>query len=85
MSYKVEILKRAAKRLAKLPSKDYQKIKNAIRDLAINPRPQGYLKLKGSTDKYRIRVGNYRVIYEIFDRKLIVTVVDLGHRKDIYR
>ena len=85
MSYRVVILKRAAKRLAKLPPKDYQKVKIAIRDLAVNPRPQGYLKLKGSNEKFRIRVGNYRVIYEIIDRELVVTVIDVGHRKDIYR
>ena len=85
MSYRVVILKRAAKRLAKLPQKDYQKVKIAIRDLARNPRPQGYLKLKGSSDKFRIRVGNYRVIYQIIDQELVVTVIDVGHRKDIYR
>jgi mRNA interferase RelE/StbE len=61
----------------------YSSIKAAIFDLANNPRPQGYKKLKGR-DGYRIRVGNYRVIYDIYDAILLVDVVDLGHRKDIY-
>jgi mRNA interferase RelE/StbE len=51
--------------------------------LAINPRPQGYKKLKGR-DSYRIRIGDYRVLYDIFDNKLIIDVITLGHRKDIY-
>jgi len=55
----------------------------AIENLAKNPRPQGYKKLKGR-EGYRIRVGNYRIIYEIFDEILLIDVIDLGHRKDIY-
>jgi mRNA interferase RelE/StbE len=55
----------------------------AIKDLAQTPRPQGYKKLKGRSG-YRIRVGDYRVIYEIEDEILIIQVVDVGHRKDIY-
>jgi mRNA interferase RelE/StbE len=51
--------------------------------LADNPRPQGYRKLKGRKG-YRIRVGDYSIIYEIFDKVLVIEVVDLGHRKDIY-
>ncbi|TVR84902.1 MAG: type II toxin-antitoxin system RelE/ParE family toxin, partial [Chitinophagaceae bacterium] len=49
-----------------------------------NPRPQGFIKLKGR-DAFRIRVANYRIIYEIQDSILLVDVVDLGHRKDIYK
>lgn len=58
-------------------------ILDAIENLAENPRPKGYKKLKGRTG-YRIRVGNYRIIYEIFDDILLIDVIDLGHRKDIY-
>ncbi|NDP26740.1 MAG: type II toxin-antitoxin system RelE/ParE family toxin [Flavobacterium sp.] len=58
-------------------------ILSAIGKLSDNPRPQGYKKLKGRKG-YRIRVGNYRVIYEIFDEVLLIDVIDLGHRKEIY-
>ena len=58
-------------------------ILDASENLAENPRPKGYKKLKGRTG-YRIRVGNYRIIYEIFDDILLIDVIDLGHRKDIY-
>ncbi len=59
-------------------------IKTAIAELADNPRPHGYKKLKGE-DAYRIRVGHYRIIYEIDDERIIVTVVSAGHRKSVYR
>jgi mRNA interferase RelE/StbE len=68
----------------KLDKKIIPVIKASISDLADNPRPYGYKKLKGE-DAYRIRVGNYRVIYEIEDDKIIVIVVSVGHRKDIYK
>lgn len=58
-------------------------ILSAIGNLSDNPRPQGYKKLKGRKG-YRIRVGNYRVIYEIFGEVLLIDVIDLGHRKEIY-
>ncbi len=61
----------------------YSNIKTAIYSLAANPRPHGCKKLKGR-DGYRIRVGDYRIIYNIFDNILTVDVVALGHRKDIY-
>ncbi len=57
--------------------------KKAIHSLAENPRPNGYIKLKGK-DAYRIRVGDYRIIYEIIDKILLVDVIDVGHRSDIY-
>ena len=59
-------------------------IKGAIAELADNPRPHGYKKLKGE-DAYRIRVGDYRIIYEIEDNIILVTVVSVGHRKDVYK
>jgi len=61
----------------------YTNIKQAIYNLTENPRPQGYKKLKGR-EGYRIRTGDYRVIYDIFDNKLIVDIITIGHRKDIY-
>ncbi len=84
MSYEISILRRAQKELAKLPQRDYQKVGDAIGNLAANPRPTGCKKLKGRP-AWRIHIGVYRVIYEISDQKLIIIVIDVGHRKDIYR
>ena len=83
MAYSVNFSKRAVKELAKINEPFYSNIKQTIRTLAENPRPQGYKKLKGR-DGYRIRTGDYRVIYDIFDNELIMDIITLGHRKDIY-
>ncbi len=84
MIYKVNIRRKALKQLAKIPASDYKKVKQAILDLAQDPRPPDFEKLK-SRPGWRIRQGNYRVIYEIQDNQLIVLVMDVGNRKDIYR
>jgi mRNA interferase RelE/StbE len=84
MTYKISIFRRAQKQLAKIPSSDYKKVKQAILNLAHDPRPEGSKKLKGRPG-WRIRQGNYRVIYEIQDDQLIILVLDIGDRKDIYR
>jgi mRNA interferase RelE/StbE len=84
MTYSISILRRAQKSLGKLPRSNYEKVRDAIANLADNPRPIGCKKLTGRS-AWRIRVGVYRVIYEIEDRQLIVTVIDIGHRRDIYR
>ena len=78
------ILRRAQKQLAKIPASDYKKVKQAILDLANDPRPARSKKLKGR-EGWRIRQGDYRVIYDIQDDQLIVIVLDVGNRKDIYR
>lgn len=83
MVYKITIKKSAVKTLEKIQEPYYSSIKLAILQLSRNPRPQGCLKLKGR-DAYRIRVSDYRIIYEIFDSELVVDVIALGHRKDIY-
>ena len=83
MTYHVEILRRAAKSLAKLPPRDYERVRDAIRMLASDPRPSGCKKLSGR-DGWRLRVGRCRVIYDVHDSVRVVTVVDVGHRKDIY-
>ena len=83
MAYRVTLKKRALKALEDINEPYYSNIKKAIYALADNPRPQGYKKLKGR-DGYRIRVADYRIIYEVFDNILLVDVIDLGHRKDIY-
>lgn len=81
--YKVRIAKRAKKKLIKIPDPYFSNIKEAILALADNPRPKGYKKLKGR-EGYRIRVANYRILYEIQGKILLVDVIDLGHRKEIY-
>ena len=84
MNYSIFILRRAQKELAQLPNMAYKRTKNAIHKLAENPRPRGCRKLSGR-DGWRIRVGDYRVIYEIDDIQQTVTVLHFGHRRDVYR
>lgn len=81
--YTAVLSKKAQKQLDKLPDNIAEPIFDAIIELEENPRPAGNKKLKGR-DGYRIRIGNYRIIYEIFDSELIVDVIALGHRKNIY-
>ncbi len=83
MGYKVTINKKAIKTLEKISEPDYSKIKKTIFSLAINPRPAGYKKLKGRPG-FRIRQGDYRIIYDIFDHVLVVDVIAVGNRKEIY-
>ncbi len=81
--YTVSLSKRAARQLDKLPDHFANPILRAIENLSSEPRPRGYKKLKGR-DGYRIRIGNYRVIYSIIDKILLVEVIDIGDRKNIY-
>jgi len=83
MAYNVTLKKRAIKALEKINEPYYTNIKEAIYSLADNPRPAGYIKLKGR-DGYRIRVADYRIMYDIFDDVLLVDFIDFGHRKDIF-
>lgn len=80
--YELIIEKKAQKQLAQIPQPWYNKTVKAIKALANDPRPNGYIKLKGRT-AYRIRVGNYRVIYEIHDNILTVHVLIIGDRKEV--
>lgn len=84
MTYRLRILRRAQKSLARLPRNEYLRIRDAIRTLAEEPRPHGARKLTGRSG-WRVRVGRYRVLYEIEDEELLVLVVDVGHRREIYR
>ncbi|MDP9177092.1 MAG: type II toxin-antitoxin system RelE/ParE family toxin [Gemmatimonadota bacterium] len=83
-NYSVLIRRSAAKEIEALPLKDRRRVVARIEALAGNPRPPGCEKLSGE-EKYRIRQGNYRILYEIVDRDLIVTVVRVGNRRDVYR
>lgn len=83
MDYEVFILRRAQKQLAGLPKQNYSRVRDVLAELAANPRPSGCKKLTGR-EGWRMRSGDYRVIYEIDDEQKRVTVLDIGHRKDIY-
>ena len=82
-SYNLLIRRPAAKEIEALPPKDRRRVVEKIQALADNPRPPGCEKLSGA-DKYRLRQGDYRILYEISDRDLIITVVKVGHRRDVY-
>ena len=83
--YKIELKRSAAKEIDKIKQKkDRQRIVARIAALADDPRPPGSQKLTGQ-ESYRIRQGDYRIIYEIEDDRLIVVVVKVGHRRDVYR
>lgn len=84
MTYAVEILRAAQKQLARIDRQAQTRVINAIRALADDPRPSGCSKLSGRP-AWRIRIGPYRVIYEIHDGQLLVLVVVIGDRKDVYR
>lgn len=83
MAYQIAIKKSAVKSLAKISEPYFSTIKQAIYKLAEDPRPIGYKKLKGR-EAFRIRVADYRIIYEIEDKILLIDVIAIGHRKDIY-
>jgi len=82
-SYRIVIKKSAAKEIQSLQPSDRKRIIERIRALAADPRPSGCKKLSGQ-DKYRIRQGKYRILYQITDGQLVVVVVKVGHRRDVY-
>lgn len=84
MTYRILILRRARKEFGALPEDVRARISGAILSLASEPRPSGCEKL-ASRDGWRLRVGNYRVIYETDDPARTVTVMHVGHRRDVYR
>jgi mRNA interferase RelE/StbE len=84
MAYRVFITPSADRVIAKLPQDVRRRVADRIAALAENPRPPGSVKLTGE-DTYRIRVGDYRILYSIHDDQLIVMVIDVGHRGDVYR
>ena len=85
MIYQVLISRSAEKQLKKLPLEAQRKVAAVIVSLGIEPRPYGCKKLSGTEDSYRVRVGDYRIIYDISERKVLVTVLKIGHRRDVYR
>jgi mRNA interferase RelE/StbE len=84
-SYKVELTRSAEKDLRRIDKRYISRIFAVVESLEEEPRPVGCTKLSGSDHTYRIRVGSYRVIYEIEDDRLVVLVIKIGHRKDVYQ
>ncbi len=87
VKYQVQITEKILKKLERLPKKDQQRIVEAIDTLVEDPRPDGCKKLKGNRKppSYRIRAGNYRIVYSIQDEMLLILVLEVGHRKDVYK
>lgn len=85
MTYRVEFERSAATSLDSIQRRDRDRIVTQVEALAHEPRPVGAVKLKGNSGAYRIRVGNYRVVYLIEDTVRVVTVTRVAHRREVYR
>jgi mRNA interferase RelE/StbE len=85
MRYEIIIKPAAEKGLDRIPKTNRRRIADALEGLRNNPRPPGVLKMSGAENLWRIRIGDYRVVYEIHDDRLIVLVLRVAHRKDVYR
>ena len=86
--YEVRLARRAVRSLEDLQRRDQQRIRAAIDLLAETPRPPSYVALQGEVGVYRVRVGDYRIVYEVLDQALVVQVVQVvrvGHRREVYR
>lgn len=84
-SYQIEWKKSAIRDLRKLRKDKIAQILDTVNSLANNPYPSGYRKLSGTNHAYRIRIGDYRIIYTIVHNQLIIEIIHVGHRRDIYR
>jgi mRNA interferase RelE/StbE len=82
--YQIELRRRVQRALDKLPKSDFEAVIQTIRGLAETPRPRGIEKVK-STGLWRVRQGDYRIIYAIDDNEQVITILLVGHRRDIYR
>ena len=85
MIYEIIITKSIQKQLDSLPNNIQERVYEKIAQLAEEPRPDGVVKLKGYDNEYRIRIGDYRLVYEIRDEQLIVLLVQCKHRHDVYK
>lgn len=85
MSYTVVISKSVQKQIDNLPNDVIDRVLEKIQNLALEPRPDGVVKLKGLDNEYRIRAGDYRVRYEVDDENQLVQILQCKHRKDVYR
>jgi mRNA interferase RelE/StbE len=84
-SYSLRIKRSAEKELKKLPAGDLRRVVDRIHDLAQQPRPSGCEKLSGEAERYRVRQGDYRIVYGIDDAARLIEVVKIGHRREVYR
>ena len=84
MTYRVEVAAAAVRQLRKLDRPAQRRVQAAIELLAVEPRPGGAKKLVGGDGEWRVRTGDFRIVYEIHDQVLLVTVVAVGHRREIY-
>jgi mRNA interferase RelE/StbE len=84
-SYEIEISRTAERQLKKLVGEEQPRVVRALLALADQPRPRGSRKLTGYDDVFRIRVGRFRVLYSVSDTRLVIFILKIGHRKDIYR
>ncbi len=84
-SYRIEVSATAEKQLKKLGREDRIGVLRAVQALADEPRPSGCRKIQGYDDVYRIRIGRYRALYSIDGRRVIITVLKVAHRRDVYR
>ena len=85
MKYTVRLAPRIRKALDRLPGDVYARVLRKLNALEANPRPHGVEKMSGSENLYRVRVGDRRIVYAIRDRELVIVVVRIGHRREIYR
>jgi mRNA interferase RelE/StbE len=83
--YRIEVSATAERQLKKIRPEDKVRILRSISLLASEPRPGGCRKMSGYDNIYRIRVGNYRVIYEIDGKRIIIVILKIGHRREVYR
>ena len=84
MTYRVEVVAAAARQLRKLDRSAQRRVQAATELLADEPRPSGAKKLVGGNGEWRVRTGDYRIVYEIHDNVLVVLVIAVGHRREIY-
>lgn len=85
MQYSITYAPSAAKAIRKLDKPTARRLLHAIEGLANNPRPSGCIQLKGGGGEFRIRVGDHRIVYDVQDDQLLVLVVKVGHRREVYR
>ena len=83
--YRIELTRDALRALAKLDKPVRRRIQSAIDELATEPRPAGMIALRGVQGAYRVRVADYRIISTLHDDRLLIVVIDVGHRREVYR
>ncbi len=85
MTYKIEFRPAVLKSLKQLPKRELIRIKNKITNLCQNLPDPTTTKMKGNNSFHKVRIGNYRIIYEIYNEELIILIIKIGHRKDVYK